>query len=1198
MSKVKGVYIQTTDQNGDKSYDWSTDMVLESKTFNEHYMSMKKEFGLEDPKLVVSVIGDVNPDVPGKLELAFQEGIQTLLKTQDTWLLTDGTDARLQTLVGKAVERLNSKDEESAVSIIVTYPKPASQPPNEAKKSTSAGTTSYSTPSEGPSKDRNKHVKLVGDDAEGTAPAAFIAKLQSYISTELNTTTSVSLMFGGKPPESALQFFLQSPQIPMVVIKGSGGAADRILHLWNTKGKGSSTQSQHKFYRSLSRRQFKMIDDDVRNRSVVVCVLDGEPTNKETKGLKAAVLKAAIDWSNIENAEDQIRLNRQIDLSLALRESQTAEAHIFDTKDYRKLNDDNGKPKPQKNNREVKTKLKEALINNQPNFVKLFLKVKYEYCNLDYFTEKDVEDLYIRFLGVDKKVPTADEPIAGLLERLYIEGLTVKWLRRTGEVLSQLIGPHCELTGAYSREEKDQKPCKTSTGEKKVESPVAKKNKETQTESVSGGTPLVHATPYEKKNEETHTESVSGGGDSNIDIGTHLFLWAVLFNRTDIAYFFWQHGNIGKNTKKHPHIIMALMASTILSRLARRAHDEKEPALQESLAEHAKLWEVRAGDVLMECSANDRNKTQSLLTREHSETIWGEGTTLLSAAFMGQRKHFLELIPCQVNIDATWRGKMVRSTPTWKIFLTAVLPFLIFMIKFTERKACTCSIPTCRSSKVEDISKVEEKHAKSKWAYPVGYDWKDLSTVHFTLAYVHFYTAPITKYYAHTVSYLVFLGLFSYTCLTNLHPGFPPVPELIVWFWILLFLVEECRQIYTSADNDTIRQGPLISKVPLIWWHDKWNRYDWLLYVVFSPLCLIIRLTVDEQNFQHARNAFAITLAGFFFRFLQTFYAFKEVGSKVQLIFHMMKDLFKFGLILFVFVLSYGMAITIIIYPNRPLSWRLVRYVLYSPYWQIFLRESFVNRIDGEDGAPTCSGNLTNWLNEHGELECREDNSFGDALLVIYSMFTNVLLLNVLIAMFNSTFERFQKESTTWWHYNRYSFVDEYKQRPLLAPPLNILSYIFRIGKYISRNQEKMRQKVDEKNEGEFDDDELTEFERINMEKRMEYHDKKIYLKKQLVEAGITLKQKKRLWEPGMTFDDDDDNDDADDDGMHNEFAATLLHMEKTLSETISKQLTKELDQRNNYPHIPGDRLGAMEDKLEKLMDALQKFDKRLGWKS
>jgi hypothetical protein len=54
----------------------------------------------------------------------------------------------------------------------------------------------------------------------------------------------------------------------------------------------------------------------------------------------------------------------------------------------------------------------------------------------------------------------------------------------------------------------------------------------------------------------------------------------------------------------------------------------------------------------------------------------------------------------------------------------------------------------------------------------------------------------------------------------------------------------------------------------------------------------------------------------------------------------------------------------------------------------------------------------------------------------------NVLLINLLIAVFSSTYQQIQENADQIWKFNRYKLVFEYVNVPILPPPFSLLSYL------------------------------------------------------------------------------------------------------------------------------------------------------------
>ena len=69
--------------------------------------------------------------------------------------------------------------------------------------------------------------------------------------------------------------------------------------------------------------------------------------------------------------------------------------------------------------------------------------------------------------------------------------------------------------------------------------------------------------------------------------------------------------------------------------------------------------------------------------------------------------------------------------------------------------------------------------------------------------------------------------------------------------------------------------------------------------------------------------------------------------------------------------------------------------------------------------------------------------------LAIYLLIGNVMLLNLLIAIFTSVFEDVRENSKRIWKYEMYRLVEEYDQKPALAPPFVIFEDVYRFAKFV-----------------------------------------------------------------------------------------------------------------------------------------------------
>ncbi|XP_070180370.1 transient receptor potential cation channel subfamily M member-like 2 [Littorina saxatilis] len=521
-----------------------------------------------------------------------------------------------------------------------------------------------------------------------------------------------------------------------------------------------------------------------------------------------------------------------------------------------------------------------------------------------------------------------------------------------------------------------------------------------------------------------------------------LFLWAILTNRRKMSLLFWRRGL--------DHLGGALCASAMLKRLAAIAERTESADISEDLREHSQHWERLAIQVLTECFSLNRDLTHKLLVRKLPR--WGAGdsdATTLSESYPGcgiyapcnvknpqenpsvlriaeryKLKKFVGHAACQTKLTAIWKGFMSSDTHELLILVCMFLPIFLPVIHFRNvRKRSTVA---SRDSAENGGSARDDPRVK----LCMGRCLCDV---------VHFYQAPITKFFANIAANLVYLAIFSYFLIVELDEGPPTLLEYITWAWLFTMIMEEVRQIF--------RDQRALKYRLLGWISFDWNQFDVTLYTVFViTVVLRFALPLYSANFQWARWFYSVTLVLCFIRFTQYFYGVKSIGPKVIMIQKMVKDMFLFLAVLVVFVIGFGVAYHANMFPNSPPEWSVVVNILYYPYFQIF-GELFLDTLKGE-GEGACTNNETVWRQDILK-RCPENTGYiVHLMLAAYLIVTNILLVNLLIAMFSYTFQRVQQKSMEVWCYYRLSLVHEYFSRPVSVPPFIVFHYIFSIIRY------------------------------------------------------------------------------------------------------------------------------------------------------
>uniref|UniRef100_A0A4W3H5U7 Transient receptor potential cation channel, subfamily M, member 2 n=1 Tax=Callorhinchus milii TaxID=7868 RepID=A0A4W3H5U7_CALMI len=288
-----------------------------------------------------------------------------------------------------------------------------------------------------------------------------------------------------------------------------------------------------------------------------------------------------------------------------------------------------------------------------------------------------------------------------------------------------------------------------------------------------------------------------------------------------------------------------------------------------------------------------------------------------------------------------------------------------------------------------------------------------------------FYTAPVVVFYWNVLAYFGFLWLFSYVLLIDFQSQ-PSGREYFLYLWLFTLVCEEIRQVRA-----------------ILYFSDIWNKLDVAAILVFlvGLACRWI-----SETFYYGRIILCLDFIIYCFRVMHIFAVNKTLGPKIIMVKRMMKDIFFFLFLLALSIVAFGVAKQgILIHNEDRLDW-IFQGVVYHPYRMIFGEIPIDVGFSGFDlNQCTLTGS------DPYKPKCPEHDSNNNPifpewitviLLCIYLLFTNILLLNLLIAMFNYTFQLVQENTDKIWKFQRCHLIEEYHSRPSAPPPFIILSHI------------------------------------------------------------------------------------------------------------------------------------------------------------
>uniref|UniRef100_A0A8C3TBI3 Transient receptor potential cation channel subfamily M member 2 n=1 Tax=Chelydra serpentina TaxID=8475 RepID=A0A8C3TBI3_CHESE len=301
--------------------------------------------------------------------------------------------------------------------------------------------------------------------------------------------------------------------------------------------------------------------------------------------------------------------------------------------------------------------------------------------------------------------------------------------------------------------------------------------------------------------------------------------------------------------------------------------------------------------------------------------------------------------------------------------------------------------------------------------------WKRLQPMSCLTRTRAFFMAPVVIFHLNILSYFSFLWLFAYVLMIDFQAT-PSWREYVIYFWLFSLVCEETRQVLGGLRKGMGGRGDggdgAIQALQGI------SPSQWIPSTLY-PGRIILSL------------AFII----FCLRLMHIFTVSKTLGPKIIIVKRMMKDVFFFLFLLAVWVVSFGVAKqAILIHNEERVDW-IFRGVIYHSYLTIF--GQIPSYIDGTE--PRCSPNGT----DPYKPKCPESNKdkrpvFPEWLTVIllclYLLFTNILLLNLLIAMFNYTFQQVQEHTDQIWKFQRHDLIEEYHGRPAAPPPFILFNHL------------------------------------------------------------------------------------------------------------------------------------------------------------
>uniref|UniRef100_A0A3Q3CS27 Transient receptor potential cation channel, subfamily M, member 3 n=1 Tax=Haplochromis burtoni TaxID=8153 RepID=A0A3Q3CS27_HAPBU len=982
---------------------------------------MTKEWQLELPKLLISVHGGLqNFELQPKLKQVFGKGLIKAAMTTGAWIFTGGVNTGVIRHVGDALKDHASKSRGKICTIGIA---PWGIVENQEDLVGKDVVRPYQTMSNPMSKltvlnSLHSHFILADNGTTGKygAEVKLRRQLEKHISLQkINTRIGqgvpvVALIVEGGPNviSIVLEYLRDTPPVPVVVCDGSGRASDILAfgHKYSEEGGiiNESLRDQllvtiqktFTYSRSQAQHLFIILMECMKKKELITVFRMGSEGHQD---IDLAILTALLKGANA-SAPDQLSL------ALAWNRVDIARSQIFIY----------GQQWPVGS---LEQAMLDALVLDRVDFVKLLIENGVSMHR--FLTLSRLEELYNTRHGPSNTLYhlVRDVKKGNLPPDYRISLIDI------GLVIEYLMG------GAY-RCNYTRKRFRTLYhnlfGPKRDDMPIRRGRQKTT-----------------RKREEEVDIDLDDPEINHFPFPFHeLMVWAVLMKRQKMALFFWQHGEEA--------MAKALVACKLCKAMAHEASEnDMVDDISQELNHNSREFGQLAVELLDQSYKQDEQMAMKLLTYELKN--WSNATCL-QLAVAAKHRDFIAHTCSQMLLTDMWMGRLrMRKNSGLKVILGLLLPPSILSLEFKNKDEMSY-MPQDQEAYLQEKEEEEpEKPVKEKEEEDMEFtamlgkvttetsrkkDVEEVQNRHRLIPMgrkiYEFYNAPIVKFWFHTMAYVGYLMLFNYIVLVKMDL-WPSPQEWIVIAYIFTNGIEKMREILMSEP------GKLLQKVK-VWLQEYWNITDLMAILIFS-VGMVLRLQ-EPPLMSYGRVIYCVNIIYWYIRLLDIFGVNKYLGPYVMMIGKMMIDMMYFVIIMLVVLMSFGVARQAILNPNEDPSWMLARNIFFMPYWMIY-GEVFADQID-----PPCGQNITT---EDGVVvalpPCKTGAWIVPAIMACYLLVANILLVNLLIAVFNNTFFEVKSISNQVWKFQRYQLIMTFHERPVLPPPLIIFSHITMVLKHL-----------------------------------------------------------------------------------------------------------------------------------------------------
>ncbi|XP_061181386.1 transient receptor potential cation channel subfamily M member-like 2 [Saccostrea echinata] len=540
-----------------------------------------------------------------------------------------------------------------------------------------------------------------------------------------------------------------------------------------------------------------------------------------------------------------------------------------------------------------------------------------------------------------------------------------------------------------------------------------------------------------------------------------LIYWGTLTNNHKQVKSLWM--------QSEQPMVTALIISRIWHQLSKKWVKDLDTKRQ--LKENAIVFGERAVE-LLSISYND-SALHAIASLDDKLPEFGN-KTVTQVAQLCRNKYFIAHKSCQKWLMHRWHGSLrirevdygIFKLPEWlKIYLCVlfILP-MFFWITYDVKKN-SVAIREEEDEEDEDHLEVpetmplsgEEKWKRSRKAN-VRYHVKEMLSygkqnlkVPIYLQFYYFYSAPIVKFYISQFFYVLYLLLFS---LAVIIPSCGDIQiDIILYFWTFMLWIEVVRKtIMKKKNHKELTVHWTVVEIILIF-----------MYLMVIGIIRIIPRYIPSVRYTTAKFVMSLGLIYFYYRTMNIFFPISPIlGPMMISVKRMIRyDFITWFKMFLIIMVSGGIAIQATLYPNYPLSEYGITMAISRALFAMFLTK--IDDLDG--GTPECTSfydnqttrvchdaaasfwnrNITKVRFSHDYAVCPHRSFGGYAVTIQYLLLTKLIFITLLYALFSATTSKIQAASEQLWKFQLHSLIVDFETRLRLPAPLNFLSYLIMV---------------------------------------------------------------------------------------------------------------------------------------------------------